>query len=66
MLVSQVDHIRTYAASYLTVVIKKLLDTVPKAIMMLLIKDCQNFLHGELLAQLLTSGKLVNIVFGKN
>ncbi|XP_065089143.1 dynamin isoform X3 [Ochlerotatus camptorhynchus] len=52
----QVETIRNLVDSYMKIVTKTTRDMVPKAIMMLIINNCKDFINGELLAHLYASG----------
>ncbi|XP_021708051.1 dynamin isoform X1 [Aedes aegypti] len=52
----QVETIRNLVDSYMKIVTKTTRDMVPKAIMMLIINNCKDFINGELLAHLYATG----------
>ncbi|XP_055550263.1 dynamin isoform X2 [Wyeomyia smithii] len=52
----QVETIRNLVDSYMRIVTKTTRDMVPKAIMMLIINNCKDFINGELLAHLYATG----------
>jgi dynamin GTPase len=52
----QVETIRNLVDSYMKIVTKTIRDMVPKAIMMLVVNDCKDFINGELLAYLYACG----------
>lgn len=60
MLERQVETIRNLVDSYMRIVTKTTRDMVPKAIMMLIINNCKDFINGELLAHLYASGDQVS------
>lgn len=62
MLERQVETIRNLVDSYMRIVTKTTRDMVPKAIMMLIINNCKDFINGELLAHLYASGDQVSIM----
>lgn len=55
----QVETIRNLVDSYMRIVTKTTRDLVPKAIMLLIINNCKDFINGELLAHLYASGDQV-------
>lgn len=59
MLERQVETIRNLVDSYMRIVTKTVRDMVPKAIMMLIINNCKDFINSELLAHLYASGDQV-------
>lgn len=61
MLERQVETIRNLVDSYMRIVTKTTRDMVPKAIMMLIINNCKDFINSELLAHLYASGDQVCI-----
>ncbi|CAO1408412.1 unnamed protein product [Diamesa tonsa] len=52
----QVETIRNLVDSYMKIVTKTTRDMIPKAIMMLIVNNCKDFINGELLAHLYASG----------
>lgn len=60
MLERQVETIRNLVDSYMRIVTKTTRDMVPKAIMMLVINNCKDFINGELLAHLYAAGDQVS------
>lgn len=61
MLERQVETIRNLVDSYMRIVTKTTRDMVPKAIMMLVINNCKDFINGELLAHLYAAGDQVSV-----
>lgn len=59
MLERQVETIRNLVDSYMRIVTKTTRDMVPKAIMMLIINNCKDFINSELLAHLYAAGDQV-------
>ena len=55
----QVETIRNLVDSYMKIVTKTTRDMIPKAIMMLIVNNCKDFINGELLAHLYASGDQV-------
>jgi hypothetical protein len=55
-----VETIRNLVDSYMKIVTKTTRDMVPKAIMMIIINNCKDFINGELLAHLYASGDQVS------
>jgi dynamin GTPase len=58
----QVETIRNLVDSYMKIVTKTTRDMVPKAIMMLIVNDCKDFINGELLAHLYACGDQVSFL----
>lgn len=57
----QVETIRNLVDSYMKIVTKTTRDMIPKAIMMLIVNNCKDFINGELLAHLYASGDQVRL-----
>lgn len=58
------ETIRNLVDSYMRIVTKTTRDMVPKAIMMMVINNCKDFINGELLAHLYASGDQVSAPVG--
>lgn len=59
----QVETIRNLVDSYMRIVTKTTRDLVPKAIMLLIINHCKDFINGELLAHLYAIGDQVSFSY---
>ena len=52
----QVETIRSLVDSYMHIIVKTVKDIIPKTVMHLLMNETKDYIHGELMAQLYSSG----------
>jgi Dynamin GTPase effector domain len=58
-LARQIEEIHSFAGFYFRIVMKKMIDTTPKVIVMMLVKNCTNYIQNGLFADLQLSGQMV-------